>query len=1590
MKLKLIVEHPNSTQLTTTVTADVTSTVRDVARRVLLAEPESYPYADAAANRMFPLTLRVRYPGDNTVYVLDPNAPIGRSGLTSGCWVQPQPDYSYQANDIRVDPPVALLTITSGPQEGSSYTLVTGQNTIGRDPFSRVFLQDRSISRRHAVITIGDHILLTDLDSVNGTTADTVNLEGSQRTVQLSGSHRLRFGDVEASVSLLPSSPYTNPGFEIPDVGREDSYIRSPRVEERFAPRTIDLPQPPAPAEPQRFPLLALIAPLLMGSALFAITRSPMSLIFIALSPLLMIGNYIDNRATGKRRLKIKKQEFTEAISQLRERLTRLRSTEVDIRNAETPTSDEVVQAMLNRSPLLWTRRPEHQTFCELRFGLGELPSRIDLNAPARNDGMLEHWNTLDALVEENEKIEPVPVIERLDQCGALGITGNTHWANGLARSVILQLVGLHSPADLVITCFGAGGANGPGGADVTGLSGRPTIMGDQPTSSAQSWEWLSWLPHVESAYSPIKTAHLSNDEKTGLELLTQLEGVLETRKLLGSTQATIRSHLREDQTSDQYHGEAVSMLPLTPIIVALVCSDAPVDRSRLVALSDDGPDWGIHLIWITGSLETLPASCRTYIDADQGSGTVGFVRAARTVELSSIETVDEVTAHAAATHIAAVTDIGARILDESDLPKSVHYTALNPYDVLSNKGGVVQSWRDSDSLVHAWDPGATRTSGGLPAIVGQSTSGPIALDIRKHGPHALVGGTTGSGKSEFLQTWIMSLAATYSPDRLTFLLVDYKGGAAFAECTELPHTVGLVTDLNQHLVRRALTSLRAELHYREELLNTKGAKDQAMLEQRSDPDAPPTLMIVIDEFAALVGEVPEFVNGVIDIAQRGRSLGLHLIMATQRPAGVIPDNLRANTNLRIALRVADDSDSTDVIGVKDAAYFDAGTPGRGVAKIGPGKLTHFQTGFLGGHTGGGSVEPDLQLHTLGFGFPGAVRNVAPHTTQSMGSQRHRPKARDIERILGNVVEAANELQLPAPRKPWLDQLPTMLALERLPNDRRRTEDGDNSYLPGLLIGVIDEPERQRQRGFFIHLDQIGNLAVIGASGSGKSVTLRTIAITLTTQLRSDPTDIYGLDFAGGGLEPLTALPTVGAVISGNDDARVRRLFRELGNIITEREQRYSAVRASTIIEYRKNAQAPDERRILLLIDGINALKTQYEYAHGDNPYVQLVALMTAGRQVGVHCILTADRPGSLSNTLAASIQQQIVLRLSSDSDYSTVGVPADVLGNAGQGRALTLGGEDGSDSKEVQIAVYGGSDSLSEQSASIDSLGAQIETFDYQAAPNIHTLPHSIAASSLPRDHNGELVIGLDDITLDIATVDSTGLFLVIGQFGSGRHTTVETLLLNKTESDALRQERPERTRVYLSTTKTRLHSLDWEHSAATAEECQKIVLGLLGDSSEASASSTELFGSAGGAPVLFGGIPVPTPAPVSTLQQTSTPNPYCPGGFDSLVLVIDDVADFEGTEAEASIAKLLKVLRARSAQVLVICDPNTVSAAWNIFAQLKLARNGILLQPDEADHGTLLRAAFTRVKRHDFPEGRGYLSRNGKLNLVQVALPY
>ena len=457
-------------------------------------------------------------------------------------------------------------------------------------------------------------------------------------------------------------------------------------------------------------------------------------------------------------------------------------------------------------------------------------------------------------------------------------------------------------------------------------------------------------MPHTSSPHSPISATHLASTAPACSALLSELEDLV-----------ALAGEPDQDQARPR------------PRVLVLVENDAPVERSRLVQLAERGWHQGICVVWLAPTTTLLPAACRVFLEVtgrEGRVGNVGYVSEGKLITPVAVDAISLEQTLAAARSLAPVEDSGTPVDDDSDLPRTVSLLTLTGTELARSHQAVIERWGESRSILTGPFAPATphRKPGNLRAIVGQSAQGTFSLDLRADGPHALVGGTTGAGKSELLQAWILGMAAAHSPQRVTFLLVDYKGGSAFRDCVELPHTVGLVTDLSPHLVRRALASLSAELRYREHLLARHRAKDLVELERRGEVDAPPSLVIVVDEFAALVQEVPEFVEGVVNVAQRGRSLGLHLILATQRPAGVIKDNLRANTNLRLALRVADENDSSDVLGSTVAAYFDPALPGRAVSKSGPRRLTPFQTGYAGGWTSDTPPPPEMRVETLSYG----------------------------------------------------------------------------------------------------------------------------------------------------------------------------------------------------------------------------------------------------------------------------------------------------------------------------------------------------------------------------------------------------------------------------------------------------------------------------------------------------------------------------------------------------------------------------------------------------------------------------------------------
>lgn len=502
-------------------------------------------------------------------------------------------------------------------------------------------------------------------------------------------------------------------------------------------------------------------------------------------------------------------------------------------------------------------------------------------------------------------------------------------------------------------------------------------------------------------------------------------------------------------------------------------------------------------------------------------------------------------------------------------------------------------------------------------AVIGVGVDGPITIDLTHDGPHGLVAGTTGAGKSELLRSLIVSLALGSSPDHLCFVLIDFKGGSAFDACALLPHTIGTVTDLDDHLADRALQCLEAELRHREERLRAAGAADITEMRRILVPevDEPlPRLVVVIDEFATLAAELPDFVDALVGIAQRGRSLGVHLVLATQRPTGAVNDNIRANTALRIALRVHDRADSDDVVGVPDAATLPRNRPGRAVVRLGPSEVMTVQTAYAG--AAGLTAPRD----------PVAVRSLgAPDPAAAVDGSAGGPT--DLEVLVDRLAESWQRLGGRRPRDVWPDPLPEVLP-GPLPDPTPHPD--------ALLLGVADDPVRQRHRPYAWQLD--GPMLAIGLPGSGVSTALAGVVLAAARRWSSDELHVHVLDCAHGGLTALAGLPQVGAVVHEHEEERQRRLLERLSRELT--------------------VAGP---RRLLVLDGLGSFHDRWG-DRLDGPWVQLTELVRRGSAVGIHVALGAEGAGRVPHQILTACRQRLLFRLSDRSDFANFGVPPSAI----------------------------------------------------------------------------------------------------------------------------------------------------------------------------------------------------------------------------------------------------------------------------------------------------------------------------------------
>ena len=1095
------------------------------------------------------------------------------------------------------------LRVAGGPASGHVVRLGAGVATIGSATTCSLALRDSSLPSVAIRLTI-DVQGAAVLSPQSGTGVQLDDEAVESKTPWPLGSV-VRVGDC-----LLVLDRAAEPDAHLSAMSEGGlAYNRPPRLSPLRPRRRLAVPQAPTKGERAGFQFIMAFMPMLFGLAMYFVTQQIYMLLFCLMSPFMMAGQWLSENREGKKKHKTSLKQYKKDLAAHKTELVRVAKQEQRDRRADHPDPAEILLFATGPRRRLWERRLTDPDAMQMRIGVGGLPSDVELV-------LGRGGSTYDEDRPEPPILSDVPVTLPFTELGVVGVAGDRARALATARWIAVQAAALHSPRDLSLVSLCATAAAGA------------------------EWSWAHWLPHTAPDQGQDCIALVASDSEAIARRVNELLNELNRRKAA--------------------HEQQNTMGQLYPDPNMLVILDGARLLRRMPGVPQiltEGPQHGIYALCLDEDERLLPEECKAVVcwtpDAPHHVRVRGY-------GLESVGDVlaDQVTpgwCELLARSLAPVRDVSRDDAD-SALPTAARLLSL--LGMPDPTGGDVE---------RIWQAGGSTTS----APIGIAADGPFVLDIRRDGPHALVAGTTGAGKSELLQTIIASLAVANRPDALNYVLIDYKGGSAFMDCARLPHTVGMVSDLDAHLTERALASLAAELHRRETILFNTGTKDiedyNDTRKLRPELEPMPRLVLVIDEFASLVAELPDFIAGLVDIARRGRSLGVHLVLATQRPAGVVSADIRANTNLRIALRVTDASESMDVIEAPDSGAIAKSTPGRAYVRSGAQSLVGVQSARIGGRRPAtGQSGPRATTVPLSWN---AYSRPLPKRAEA---EDDGTMVTDLAVLVDAIRDGAQKMGFGEQRSPWLPPLAELVTLNELASHGGDPVSADE--VAPVPFGLIDLPARQSRKPLALDLVHGEHTLLLGGARSGRSTALRTLAGSLARSTSPHDVHVYAIDCGSNALLPLMRLPHVGAVVSRDEPDRVRRLIERLLGEIARRQQLLAMEGASSAAEQRASAAHEDRLPwMVLLLDSWEGFASTFENYNYGQLLEAAQRIFREGSAVGLKVVMTADRSG-LSGNVSSAFADRLVLRFADPNDYSTAGLQArEVPKNMPPGRALRI-----------------------------------------------------------------------------------------------------------------------------------------------------------------------------------------------------------------------------------------------------------------------------------------------------------------------------
>lgn len=1266
-----------------------------------------------------------------------------------------------------------LVHICGYPKMEVSFTRDTGeypesyaipyecQIHIGRSKKNDIVLNESYVSRNHLLITAEKgRIRIEDLESTYGT-----YLNGSpvKKAMLKSGDeidicdlrmickeNRLYFYNLHEKPEFKYQKETNHPGMATNIVSTRKGYPiyhRSPRIRESLPVDEVRLSH--LPNKPQKFSIRkANFLPLLSsgamaGASIAMSTFSPAMLAMRAAMMISPVGSLIGNSNKKARKMLMVEEEerfrkYADYIAGEKAHIRAIGEKQREITNQENP-APEICETILNKmSTSLWERTATDSDFLQVRMGAGYAPLCVEVKPPTDvNDFHMERdelEELTDRIIQETHLVDDVPARLDLLKYSSVGVIGNRRKVTDLLKNLLVSLSTLHFFRDV-------------------------RIVGVFDPEEEEEWKSMRWLPHIWD--DELQTRYLSFDPLTAesFESAT-LSGEKDHVDSYAKFREKVNSILAERKDPDFQAKWKNGMSPV-PHYIFLFASRKKTE-CFLPMLSENDPAMGISTIFLYDEQYYLPNFCQYIVNVDDPyddrTATAFYkYRADEKMWFTMDPPIPQRKFDVFCRQMSAIEaeDAAAR----GQIPSSL--TFLQCMDVNRVRDlNVLERWKKNDSAVN------------ITAPLGEGEGGKLfSLSLHRHCSHGLVAGMTGSGKSELLISWLLSIACNYHPEDVSFVVIDYKGGSTAYALEKLPHVCGIITDVGSG-IDRCMQSLEYELRRREDIFASVGAKDIKEYikghHKGEFQEAVPRLLIVFDEFKELIKERPVVKKMVDSIAAKGSSLGVHLILATQSPADAVDEGTWNNTQYQICMKVQNAAASKVVIHEPDAAMITQA--GRAYVRVGTSEKAEtfalIQSAWSGAPYRENKEQGALEVRYVTMDGS-RIKTVEENHTRFVSDKK------EIEAVIAYIAKTAQAAGIEKQPSPWKTELPDLFSWKKLPVEG--SFDGEKWEMPeapwlSVPVGIFDRPELQMQGVQYMDFLKEGNFGVFGSSQTGKTSLLRTIATSLCRMY--SPRDIYLYiiaDMAG-----MEAFPQVGGVVGSGQEEKLGKLINMLISFLEERRKIFNQERVDSLKAYRELV-SEEMPAVFVLIDRFSGiLESNQDYKD------VFVRLFSEGPSKGIYFVYTGVNNTGVPYKLTANVSGAISFMQADRSEYSTlIGQVRDTRLPNRVGNALIKVNQElinfqkamyepGENDKEREMALKAEAESMT-------------EAWRGKPALKIPVLPESISVKSMADLSGSEqgIAVGLDTESIEAVYVKpgETTAMAVTGRVGCGKSTMLQRI---------------------------------------------------------------------------------------------------------------------------------------------------------------------------------------------------------------------